>query len=126
MKVAELEVPPPGVALNTVTVLVPEVSMSLLEIEAVIWVEDTKVVVRFDPFHLTTEVGVKPLPLTVRVKAPLFLVREEGLKLDMAGSGLLTVKVWELEVPPPGLELTTVTGIVAPLAISAAVIAASS
>ena len=78
-----------------------------------------------DPFHLTTEVGVKPLPLTVSVKAPVFLVREEGLRLVMAGTGLLTVNVWELEVPPPGLELNTVTGLVAPLAISAAVIVAS-
>jgi hypothetical protein len=63
------------------------------------------VVVRLDPFHLTAESNVKPVPLTVKVKAPEYRVRDVGLIEDMVGAGLFVVKVIEEEVPPPGLGL---------------------
>lgn len=59
------------VLLPSVTVtepVVPAEVMSLALIDAVSWVEDLKLVVRFEPFHLTTELVVKFVPLTVRVK----------------------------------------------------------
>jgi hypothetical protein len=43
---------------------------------------------------------------------------------DRTGIGLFTVSVWALEVPPPGVGLTTVIDSVPPLAMSAAVIVA--
>ncbi len=55
VKVWPLLVPPPGPALNTVTVAVPAVAMSAAVIEAVSCNGETKVVVRFEPFQRTTE-----------------------------------------------------------------------
>ncbi len=69
MKVRALEVPPPGAGLNTVTEAVPAVAMSAAVIDALNWVEETYVVVRFDPFQRTTELDLKPLPFTVNVNA---------------------------------------------------------
>ena len=71
-----------------------------------------------EPFHLTLEVGTKPLPLTVKVNAVPPALAEVGLMVPMEGSGLFTVKVRELDVPPPGVGLLTVTVLTAPLAIS--------
>ena len=48
------DVPPPGEALKTVTVLLPAVR-SEAGMAAVIWFADTKLVVRVEPFQLTTE-----------------------------------------------------------------------
>jgi hypothetical protein len=47
--------------------------------------------------------------LTVNVNAAPPTVAVVGLRLVVAGRGLLTVKVCALEVPPPGVELKTVT-----------------
>ena len=49
VKVAELDVPPPGAALKTVIVLVPRLRMSLFEIWAVSLVELINVVGRGEP-----------------------------------------------------------------------------
>ena len=124
VKVCALEVPPPGVELNTVTEAVPVAAMSAAVIAAVNWVEETNVVVRFDPFQRTLEPATKLLPLTVSVNAgpPAFAVA--GLRLVVVGTGLLIVKVRELEVPPPGAGLNTVTEAVPATAMSAAVITA--
>lgn len=124
VKVCALEVPPPGVELNTVTEAVPVAAMSAAVIAAVNWVEETNVVVRFDPFQRTLEPATKLLPLTVSVNAgpPAFAVA--GLRLVVVGTGLLIVNVRELEVPPPGAGLNTVTEAVPAMAMSAAVIAA--
>ena len=51
VNVNALDVPPPGVGLNTVTDEVPVAAMSVAGIAAVNWVEETKVVARADPFH---------------------------------------------------------------------------
>ena len=122
VKVWAFEVPPPGAGLNTVTEAVPAVAMSAAVIAAVNWVADRYVVVRLDPFHCTTEPLTKLLPLTVRVKAEPPGAAEVGLMLVVAGTGLvavLIVKVWALEVPPPGVGLNTVTEAVPVLATSA-------
>ena len=123
VKVWALEVPPPGVGLKTVTLAVPAVAMSVARIAAVSWVVLTNVVVRSVPFHLTTELEIKFVPLTVRVKAVPPAVADVGLRLVVVGTGLsgtLIVKVWELEVPPPGVGLKTVTRAVPAVAMSAA------
>jgi hypothetical protein len=88
-----LEVPPPGVGLNTVTLAVPAVAMSEALIEALSWAEETYVVVRFDPFQRTTEPETKFVPFTVRVNAVPPAVAEEGLILVVVGTRLLIVKV---------------------------------
>ena len=50
-------------------------------------------VVRFEPFHLTLDVGTNPLPLTVKVKLAPPAVADVGLMLEREGTGLKTVKV---------------------------------
>jgi hypothetical protein len=127
VKVWALEVPPPGAGLNTVTWAVPAVAMSAAVIAAVNWLEETYVVVRLDPFHWTTEPVMNPLPLMVSVKAEPPAMVDEGLRPIVVGtglSGLLIVKVWALEVPPPGAGLNTVTWAVPADAMSTADIAA--
>ena len=79
--------------MNTVTLAVPAVAMSAARIDAVTWVEETYVVVRFEPFHLTTELEMKLVPFTVRVKAAPPAVADEGLRLVVVGTGLLIVNV---------------------------------
>jgi hypothetical protein len=55
VNVTEAEVPPPGVALKTVTAAVPVAAMSVAGIAARSCVVLTNVVVRVLPFHRTTE-----------------------------------------------------------------------
>ena len=88
-----MEVPPPGAGLNTVTWAVPATAMSEAGIDTVNRVEETNVVVRFDPFQRTTELATKRLPLTVSVNAALPARRDDGLRLEIVGTGLLIVKV---------------------------------
>jgi len=128
-KFTEFDVPPPGVGLKTVTDAVPALAMSAAVMDAVSWVDETNVVVRLAPFHLTTEPETKLLPLIVSVNAGYPTVREEGFRLVTVGTGLLAplmVKVRAPEVPPPGVGLKTVTDAVPALAMSAAVMDAVS
>ncbi len=83
-----------------------------------------KVVTRSDPFQRTTELVLKPLPLTVSVKAASPARAPVGFMPVEAGTGLLIVKVWALEVPPPGAGLNTVTAAVPAVTMSEADIAA--
>ena len=69
VKVRALDVPPPGAGVNTVTGTVPASVMSAAVIAVVSRVAETNVVVRFAPFHWITEPAMKPVPLTVSVKA---------------------------------------------------------
>jgi hypothetical protein len=109
VKVRALEVPPPGAGLTTVTWAVPAVAMSPAAMAAVSWVAETKVVARGLPFQRTTELELKPLPVTVSVNAALPAYAVAGLRLVVVGTGLLTVKDSAFEVPPPGAGVTTVT-----------------
>ncbi len=124
VKFSALEVPPPGIGLYTVTWSFPAVAMSAAVITAVNWVEDTNVVVRFDPFHWTTDPLTKLLPLIVRTKSVPPAAVEAGLRLFKFGRGLLIVSVDASEVPPPGADVNTVTFAVPAAAMSEAGIAA--
>ena len=118
-----LEVPPAGVGLKTVTVTVPAVPRSALEIAAVSSEELENVVVRAEPFHWTCDVGVKPLPFTVSVKFPPPSGSVLGEMVVIAGTGLLMVNVSAGDDnPPPGVGTNTCTEAVPPLAISTAAI----
>jgi hypothetical protein len=124
VNVCALEVPPPGVGLYTVTVAVPVVAISEAKIAAVNWPEETNVVVRFAPFQRTREPVTKPVPFRVSVKPAPPAVPDDGLRLVVAGTGLLMLIVCALEVPPPGVGLYTVTVAVPVVAISEVNIAA--
>src|SRR5207247_9886627 len=85
------------------------VAMSAAAIAAVSCVALTKVVVLAEPFHRTVAPLTKFVPVTVRVNAAPPEVVLDGLRLVMAGTGLLTVKASVLGVAPPGEGLTTGT-----------------
>jgi len=117
---AAVDVPPPGAGLTTVTLAVPAAAMSAAKIAAVTRVAETKLVVRTAPFQFTVELLTKLLPLTVSVVAAPPAVALDGLKLLIAGTGLLMVNVAALDVPPPGEGLNTLTWAAAAVAISPA------
>lgn len=80
-------VPPPGVGVMTVTYALPAFWMSLARICAVSSPVVLKSVLRTVPFHSTEELGVKPEPVTVSVKAgwPASMLRGEIEVIDGAG-----------------------------------------
>jgi hypothetical protein len=119
-----LDVPPPGVGVETVTVAVPPDAMSAASIPACKLVPETNVVARAVPFHCTVEEVMKFAPVTVSVNAAPPAVAEFVLKDVIVGAGLLIVNANPLDVPPPGVGVATVTIAVPALAMSAAVIAA--
>ena len=118
--------PPPGAGFTTVIEIDPAALMSAAGILAVTWLAFTNEVVRAAPLTLTVEELTKLEPLTVNVKAASPTVLEVGLKVVIAGIGLLTVKLVEPDGPPPGAGLKTVTETLPALATSAAVMAAVS
>jgi hypothetical protein len=124
VNVCALEVPPPGAGVRTVTLALPDVAMSLAEMAAVSVVAETTVVVRGLPFHWTTEVLMKFVPVTVRVKAGPPAAADVGLRAVVVGTGLLIVKVRAPDVPPPGVGLKTFTEAVPAVAMSVAPIVA--
>ena len=81
---------------------------------AIIWAVSlvllTNVVVRLLPSKRTIELLLKFEPFAVSVKALVPAVLLVGLMLLSVGTGLLTVNVRELDVPPPGVGLNTVIG----------------
>src|SRR5205823_212291 len=125
----ELDVPPPGAGLKIVTVAVPAAAMSAAEIAAVSCVAETYVVARSAPFHRTTALVTKFVPVTVSVKAGPPAVAEVGVSPVDVGTGLLgaaIVNVCGLDVPPPGAGLEIVTVADPAAAMSAAEMAADS
>jgi hypothetical protein len=121
VKVAALDVPPPGVGFVTETGNVPAVATSVLVRASVSWALLTKVGVPLDPLKLTVEVLKKPVPLMVRVCAPEPATTGFGEREVITGAGLFTVKFTALDVPPPGVGFVTVTGNVPAVATSALV-----
>ncbi len=89
VKVAVLDVPPPGAGLKTVTFAVPAVATSLAGIAAVSTVLETNPVVRSLPFQRTTEPLTKFVPVMVRVNPPLPATVVDGLIVVIVGAGLL-------------------------------------
>ena len=126
VKPMALELPPPGVALNTVTLAMAALATSAAGTAAVSRVLLTKVVLRLLPFHRTTELETKLEPSTVRVKSEVPAMAFEGPSAETIGTGLLIVKVAALDVPPPGAGLKTEMFVVPALAMSLARMAAVS
>src|SRR5215471_11135975 len=87
VRVTTPDVPPPGAGFATVTDSDPAAAISLAGMVAVSCVLLTKVVVRLDPFTLTTEPDMKLLPVKVRVNAapPAFTLAGEMLAREGAG-----------------------------------------
>ena len=89
VKVAVLDVPPPGAGLKTVTLAVPAVATSLAGIVAVSTVLETNPVVRSLPFQRTFALLTKFVPVMVRVNPPLPATVVDGLIVVIVGAGLL-------------------------------------
>src|SRR4029453_5044438 len=111
------DVPPPGAASKTVTDRCPADWISAPVICAVSRVALTKLVIRAAPFQRTVETPLtKPEPFTVRVKPGPPALTAFGCRLVSMGTGLsppdggVTLKKSVFDVPPPGAEVTTVTG----------------
>src|SRR5450432_778610 len=77
------------VAFNTVTLALPVFATRLAGTTAVNWVELPKAVARPAPFHCTVELLVKPVPLTVRLKAEAPAVTAAGLRVEMLSEGVV-------------------------------------
>jgi hypothetical protein len=89
VKVRAFEVLGPG--FKTVMLAVPVAAMLAAGMLAVSWELLTKVVVRFEPFHLTIELDTKPVPLTVKLRAGPPAGVEPGMRLFSIGSGIVMV-----------------------------------
>src|SRR5579862_7374842 len=120
MKLAAVELPPPGVGLNTVTRAVVEAAISVALMDALSCPAFTETVVRLDPFHLTTDPLTNPLPCTVKVNAAPPVVTNVGESEVIVGTGLAMVKTEWSDVPPPGDAVNTVTWAVPAAATSSA------
>jgi hypothetical protein len=115
--------------LTTVTWTLPTAEIKLAGTCAVSCMAETKVVVRFVPFQLTSEAEMKLVPFTVSVNAapPAVAVLGEIELTDGAGLfAWVMVKVAAVETPPPGAGLLTVTCAEPTVAMSLARIAAVS
>ena len=115
VNVIELEVPPPGAGLTTVTDAVPAVATFAAGTTAVSLIEDTNVVTSGEPFQLTLDVETKLVPFTVRVNWALPAVAEVGLIELIVGTGLLIVRVSVALPVPPALVALMVTLYVPPV-----------
>jgi hypothetical protein len=87
------EVPPPGVALTTVTDALPAVATSEAGTVAVNEAALTNVVASAVPFQFTTEPPTKLVPVSVSVKLVPPAVAEVGEIKVRVGDGLFAVKV---------------------------------
>jgi hypothetical protein len=91
---AELDVPPPGAGVKTVTGTAPAAERSEAGMVALSCVGLTYVVARGDPFHCTTEHGTKLVPVTFKMNCPDPTVALEGFSGAVAwraGIGKLVV-----------------------------------
>jgi hypothetical protein len=105
----EFETPPPGNGFSTVMGTRPAFATSTAVRSAVTLVVLTKVVDRALPLNLTVEPLTKLVPSTVRVNAAAPAETLAGLILVTVGVALFTIRSSELETPPPGNGLETVT-----------------
>ena len=113
--VRALEVRFVGAGFNTETEAVPTVAVSVPEIDAVSLVEFTKVVDLLVPFHRTFAPLTKPTPSNVKVKPLPPTLAVDGERLVING---FTVRLLDVDVPPPGAGLKTVTANTPALAMS--------
>src|SRR5712691_7526727 len=101
VKVKAFDVPPPGEGLKTATWKVPLTAMSLAEIVAVSWLLLTNVVVRSALFQRTTEPEMKPVPVTISVKAASPAAVLFGESEAICGTGLVVCVGAPLPPPHP-------------------------
>jgi hypothetical protein len=92
-------------AIATVMLAVPGAAINFAGTAAINWVLLTKVVVNPVLFHCTTAPEIKPVPLTVSVKAGPPAVAESGLSEAITGPALI-VKVAPPEVTPLSTTVT--------------------
>jgi hypothetical protein len=90
--------PPPGLGVNTVTEAVPAAATSPAPMAARSSEPPTYVVLRLLPFHLTTELGTKPLPFSVRVNGSRPRPRRRGIESSGRGRGS---EAWAPRTPGP-------------------------
>ena len=108
LKFSGEEVPPPGAGVNTVIGNEPAVVKLPAGTLAVKCDESTNVVVRFEPFHCTTEVLMKFDPVTESVKPGDKVTLLLGLMDANEGTALLMLNAKPAEVNPTGLVTVTV------------------
>src|SRR6266852_4482609 len=122
VKLTGFEAPPLGAGLVTVTAAILAVVMAAAGIAAVNCEGLTNVVARATPAKFTTEPVKKFEPFTVRVKAAPPVSALFGEIVVIVGPVMVNVK--ELEAPPPGAGLVTVTAVIPAVVMAAAGIAA--
>ena len=100
-----LEAPPPGPGLVILTGYDPAVATSVARTATLLWVDPVPLIVLLKPLNVAVAPVTKFDPFTVKLKAPLPAVLEDGDRLIIDGNGLFTVNVLATEVPP---EVVTV------------------
>ncbi len=100
VKVSVLDVPPPGLGLNTVTLAVPGAVTSDAGTVAVRCEASTKLVASATPFQFTVDAATKSLPLTVSVNAGLPEAALDGTSVETAGTGFVCRRICG-ELPAP-------------------------
>src|SRR5262245_10821057 len=128
VNITALDGTPPGSGrgLNTGTVTWPTPISTATPSCAVNLVEVTKVVGTSPPSGRTLAPLTNMVPFTVRVSGPLPSGADVGDRDVITGVGLgpMMVKVWAVDVPPPGVGVKTVTAAVPEFARSDAGITA--
>jgi len=122
VKVEPPDVPPPGVGLLTVMLVLPAAARSEAGTAALNWVGLTYVVESAAPFQFTVDADTKLLPSTVSVKDAPPAVALAGASDETVGTGLALVTTMgdAADVPPPGVGLLTVTLAVPAVAMAVA------
>lgn len=126
VKLAAVDVPPPGAGLTTITIAVPGKAMAVAGMAAVSCVPLIYEVGNVVPFHCTAEEEMKLFPFTVSANAIPPAAFERGESELMDGTGSLIGKLATEDIPPPGEGLNTVTLAIPAAAMSAADIVAVS
>jgi len=108
VKVAALEVPPPGFTTVMLIVRLPADEIKLAGTEQLNCVAVTRVHDNADPFHCTVDPETNPVPVIVKVKAPPPVGTELGFRLVTVGAAGLIVKVAVFEDAPPGFTTVIV------------------
>jgi len=110
VKLTELDAPPPGLGFVTTTGNTPPVAKSPALRDIVNCVELRKVAGCATLLYVTVELETKLLPLIVKVCTAALAATELGDSDNMTGTGLFTVKLTELDAPPPGAGFVTTIG----------------
>ena len=101
------EEPPPGAGLNTIIKEDPSTVRAEAGTVTLSWPELINWGVRVVPLKLTEDVATKLVPVRVTTVSGLPAMTELGVKEVKDGTGLLTVNIMPLVMPPPGDGLVT-------------------